>query len=86
MFLGVILCVTYLAQRTMSHAPRRATASNAVAQPHWTLLLLPAPPAPLPDSASPYAPAEVAAAAPPSTSQAPLKLVMSATVDAWANR
>src|SRR5256885_8172304 len=53
-FLGVILCVTYLAQRTMPHAPRPATVSTVAAEPHWTLLLLPSPPPPLPDSASPY--------------------------------
>jgi len=80
-FLGVILCVTYLAQRTMSQAPRQAVASNTTAVSHWTVLLLPAPPAPLPDSASPYA-AEVAAVT-PSPAPAPLKLEMSATEDAW---
>jgi hypothetical protein len=78
-FLGVILCVTYLAQRTMSHASRAALSSDAT--PGWNVRFLPAPPAPLPDSASPYA-AEMAAVAPTPTA-APLKLVMSATEDAW---
>lgn len=87
-FLGVILCVAYLTQRTMSHRPRPVVAAVKSAPPaapaaptNWTVLLLPAPPAPLPDSASPYA-AQFAAVA-PAPSAAPLKLEMSATEDAW---
>ena len=81
-FLGVILCVVYLTQRTMSHAPHPAVAAAKVEAPtNWTVVLAPPPPAPLPDSASPYA-AEIAVAA-PAPAAAPLKLVMSATEDAW---
>ena len=87
-FLGVMLCVAYLTQRTMSHAPQpgvaaaaKVDARKAEAPANWIVVLAPPPPAPLPDSSSPFA-AEMAAAA-PAPSAAPLKLVMSATEDAW---
>ena len=91
-FIGVLLCVAYLARRTPRVAPGAAPATlasaprsgrttrdrTATANPAWLLVSLPDPPKPLPASASPYL-AEVDAA----DRHAPLKLDLLATQDTW---
>jgi hypothetical protein len=81
--MAVVLCAIYITQKTrLSVAPEVQSAGQAMTlNPVNGWLNVPDPPAPLPDSASPYL-ARMTRLAPVSTAS-PLKLDMLATQDAW---